>query len=230
MIDFKQDNRIIAVKEIVDLVAADQPISVIPRLIDTFNHVMQCKRRNGENLNSFALRFRGLATEHLMRAGTSNSEQIVEVLAISLLNNANLNQAKLQLIAMAQQSISNNEENRLMITNEQKNEIREHLEETVKNLQETSIKNNDNKTMLKIKLSTLQKNTKDNAIRIRNIYVNLLEQQKRIRKNENQNEIAVTAPRSILKLDDAVTVLRSMLQTIHAVSYTHLTLPTTSRV
>ena len=81
------------------------------------------KRRNGENLNSFALRFRGLAAEHLMRAGTSNSEQIGEVLAISLLNNANisesnLNQAKLQLIAMAQQNISNDEDIRMMITND----------------------------------------------------------------------------------------------------------------
>ena len=44
MIDFKQDNQIIAVKEIVDIVAVEQSISVITRLIDIFNHVMQCER------------------------------------------------------------------------------------------------------------------------------------------------------------------------------------------
>ena len=80
-----------------------------------------------------------------MRADTSNSKQIEEVLAFFLLNNANLsesnfNQAKLQLIAMKQQNISNNEETTMMITNEQTNKIREYLEETIKKLQETSTK------------------------------------------------------------------------------------------
>ena len=107
LINYKQPNQVLAVKEIVDLIAVDPPIAVVTRLIDSFNKVTACKKRKGEDLTSFASRFRGLAAEHLMHAGATSSSQIGEVLSITLLNNAALSEgtltnAKLQLIALAE--------------------------------------------------------------------------------------------------------------------------------
>ena len=49
-IDYKQSDSIKAVKQIFDLINIDPPITVITRLIDTFNAVINCKR--GENEKS----------------------------------------------------------------------------------------------------------------------------------------------------------------------------------
>ena len=106
-IDYKQEDQVKAVQEIVELVPQDLPIAFVTRLIDSFNKVTSCKRKGNEDLNRFVSRFRGLAAEHLMRAGSSNHSQIGKVLAIALLNIASLSEAsltnaKLGLIGMAE--------------------------------------------------------------------------------------------------------------------------------
>ena len=106
LIDYKQENQVKAVKEIVDLVATDPPISIVTRLIDSFNKVTGCRKKKGDDLSTFVSRFHGLAAEHLMNAGSKDSSQVGEVLAITLLNNAalsngTLTNTKFQLIALA---------------------------------------------------------------------------------------------------------------------------------
>lgn len=105
-IDYKQTNQVAAVQQIVDLIAVDPPIVVVSRLIESFNRVSNCRRRKGESLSSFVSRFSGLASEHLMHADTSPNSKIGEVLAITLITNANLGEtthqsAKIQLINAA---------------------------------------------------------------------------------------------------------------------------------
>ena len=89
-----------------DLIATDPPIVVVSRLIESFNRVSNCRRKKGETLTSYTSRFSGLASEHLMHADTSPNSKIGEVLAITLLTNANLGEtthqsAKIQLINAA---------------------------------------------------------------------------------------------------------------------------------
>ena len=108
LIDYKQDDQIAAVREIIELIAVDSPIAVVSRLISSFHRVTDFCRRRNEDLRSFVSRFRGLAADHLMHGALSSSSQVGEVLAITLLNNANLSEetltsAKLQLIALAKE-------------------------------------------------------------------------------------------------------------------------------
>ena len=107
LINYKQEDQVAAVKQIVELIAVDPPIAVVSRLISSFNAVTNCRRQRNEDLGTFVSRFRGLAADHLMHGGLSSSSQVGEVLAITLLNNANLSEetltsAKLQLISLAQ--------------------------------------------------------------------------------------------------------------------------------
>lgn len=93
-----------------ELIAEDPPITMVSRLISSFNKVSSCRCKKNEELPAFVGRFRGLAAEHLMHANPSSSSQVGEVLAITLLNNANLEKAtltnaKLQLIALDEQRI-----------------------------------------------------------------------------------------------------------------------------
>lgn len=104
-INFKQEDQIKAVRDIVERIAADPPIAMVSRLITSFNMVSSCRRNKNEELSVSVSRFHGLAAEHLMH--TNATSQISEVLAITLLNNANLEEgtltnAKLQLIALAE--------------------------------------------------------------------------------------------------------------------------------
>ena len=112
-IDYRQENQIKGVQDIVHLVAVDPPIAIVTRLISAFNKVTSCVRRNNEHLNRFVDRFRGVASEHLMHAGASSSSQIGEVLAITMLNNAKLEEgtltnAKMQLIGLAESRLVKN--------------------------------------------------------------------------------------------------------------------------
>ncbi len=80
---------------------------VVTRLIYSFNRVSSCTRRPSESLSSFVTRFTGLASEHITQAGSSPKSKVGEVLAITMLNNANLwdttlSSAKIQLINAAQ--------------------------------------------------------------------------------------------------------------------------------
>ena len=107
-LDYMQmDDSVQAALSIVKLVAVDPPISMVTRLISSYQRVTSCRQDWSEKLSSFVLWFRGLAAKHLLHANTSSSSQIGEVLAITLLNNANLEDgtltnAKLQLIAHAE--------------------------------------------------------------------------------------------------------------------------------
>ncbi len=89
-VDYKQDDQVAALQQIVDLITVDPPIAVITRLIESFNRVSNCRRRKNESLSSFVSRFSGLASDHLIHAGTSPNSKVGEVLAIALLGNANL--------------------------------------------------------------------------------------------------------------------------------------------
>ena len=109
-INFKQDDQFKAVVETVDLIADEQPISIVTRRITSFNKVISCKRRKNEELQSFVSRFQGLAADHLRLAGTSSTSQMGEVFAITLLNNtelsdSGLSNAKLELVNMAKSRI-----------------------------------------------------------------------------------------------------------------------------
>ena len=106
-IDYRQEDQVQGVKEIVNLIAVDPPIAIVTRLISSFNKVTSCVRRNNEYLNIFVDRFRGVASQDLMHAGASTSSRIGEVLAITMLNNAKLEEgtltnAKMQLVALAE--------------------------------------------------------------------------------------------------------------------------------
>ena len=78
-----------------DTVAVDSPITMVTRLISSFQKVTTCRRSKNENLKVFVSRFRGLAETHLLHATASPSSQIGEVLAVTLLNNANLDEGTL---------------------------------------------------------------------------------------------------------------------------------------
>lgn len=123
-IDYKQDDPIQAVKDIVDLVASDPPIAVVSRLICSFNRVTECTRDigRGESLSSFVSRFHGLASEHLMISNATASSQVGEVLAITLLNNARLpdstlTNAKLELISRGEVRARSEAENATKLAN-----------------------------------------------------------------------------------------------------------------
>ena len=105
--DYKQDDQIKGVQQIVDLISNHPPIAVVKRLVDSFNKVINCRRKHSEDLNHFLSRYRVLAAEHLLRVGATSYLQVEEFLAITLLNNAcipetTLTTAKLQLIRLAE--------------------------------------------------------------------------------------------------------------------------------
>ncbi len=79
---------------------------VVTVLIDSFNRLPSCTRRPSQSLSSLVTRSTGLASEHLIQAGSSPTSTVGEVLAITMLNNANLgdttlSSAKIQLINAA---------------------------------------------------------------------------------------------------------------------------------
>lgn len=95
LIDISSKNEPIkTVLAIVNLVAVDPPTAHVTRLLSSFNAVMNC-RRGDESLSKFVSRFRALAAKHLMHARASPFSQTGQVLAITLLSNANLDDATL---------------------------------------------------------------------------------------------------------------------------------------
>ena len=104
---FTNEDPVKTVLAIVNLVAVDAPIAQVTRLINTYQAVVSCTRKKDERLSLFASRFRGLAGKHLRYCGVSPYSQTGQVLAITLLNNARLDDvvltnAKMQLISLAQ--------------------------------------------------------------------------------------------------------------------------------
>ena len=216
-IDYKQEDQVKGVEQIVNLIAVDPPISVVTRLIDSFNKVTSCRRRQSENLNHFVSRFRGLAAEHLMRAGTTQSSQIGEVLAITLLNNADLPEgtltnSKLQLISLARSHCRGKDQPVVLPSQDADTLIQ--TGKRVKNLLEdakiyrsysrsrvietfaklrSGIRKAQEESEAALKRLDLQNNNKDN---------------RSITKG-----ITMSGPRCILRLDDAVSVVQSLAQT-----------------
>lgn len=95
-----------AVQQIVDKIAKDPPTTVVTRLMNSFVKVQNCKRNKDMSFNSFVSKFMALASEHLIHSGGTSTSQVGEVLAFTLLNNANLEKAthqtaKMQLIQTA---------------------------------------------------------------------------------------------------------------------------------
>ena len=93
--------------EIFELLTVNTPIAVVTRLISSSDEVMSCKSEKSEELGFFVQPFQGLAADHLIHAVPGNSSQIGKVLAITLLNNANLAEqtlanGKLQLVSHAE--------------------------------------------------------------------------------------------------------------------------------
>ena len=88
-------NPIKVVLSIVNLVAIDPPTARVTRLFSSYQDVMNCGIRRDENLSNFVSHFRGLADKQLMHAHASPSSQTGQVLAITLLNNVNLDEGTL---------------------------------------------------------------------------------------------------------------------------------------
>ena len=112
---YNDDDPVQTVLKIVNIVAIDAPIAQITRLINTYQSVISCTRKKDERLSIFASRFRGLASKHLRYCGASTSSQTGQILAITLLNNARLDDivltnAKMQLIVLAQDRAKNAED------------------------------------------------------------------------------------------------------------------------
>lgn len=107
-IDYKQEDQVQAVREIVDLIAVDPQISGVSRLISSFNICKWCERKNNGDLTMFILRLGVIAADQLVQVIASSSSQIGEVLAITLLDNAKLiggtiTNAKISLISRAEE-------------------------------------------------------------------------------------------------------------------------------
>lgn len=107
LIDRKQDEKVKAVVDIADILAVHPSIAVVSRLISSFNKVSTDRCDKHEYLQTFALRLESVAAEHMRHAGVDKSAHTGEVLAIHLLNKANLNDstltnAKLYLFKLAE--------------------------------------------------------------------------------------------------------------------------------
>jgi len=81
-------------------------MTIVTRLMNSFQNVANCRRTRNESLEAYVIRFSGLASEHLMLAGASSSSKVGEVLAITMVNNANLGEttntaAQMQLLHLA---------------------------------------------------------------------------------------------------------------------------------
>ncbi len=84
--DCWQNNQVNAVTQIVEFVAVEPLIVVVTRLINSLDCVSTCARKSDETLSNFVFR---LTSEHIMWALLSPNSKVVEVLAITVLKNAN---------------------------------------------------------------------------------------------------------------------------------------------
>ena len=76
IIEYKQEDQIAAVADIVELIAGDPPSAVVTRLINSYNRVTTCRRKKNEDLSIFVSRFCGLAAEHLMHSNVTSGSKI----------------------------------------------------------------------------------------------------------------------------------------------------------
>jgi hypothetical protein len=94
-VDYKQDDQVAAVEQIICLLGNEPPMSLVSRLIKTLNDAIECKRGTTERLSTFVFPFWGLASTYLMHAQASQDSQLGEMLAIMLFNNSTLDASTL---------------------------------------------------------------------------------------------------------------------------------------
>ena len=82
--------QLLAVQQIVSLIALDTPVEVIGRISHASREVSRCVRNRNESLKKFAVRFQGLAQVNLRISGASQTDPAGMVLALTFLENANL--------------------------------------------------------------------------------------------------------------------------------------------
>lgn len=58
-------------QQIVDLVAADSPLTEVTRQVSTFHEVINCRRAGNERILSYVTRFHGKASFHLVASDIS---------------------------------------------------------------------------------------------------------------------------------------------------------------
>ena len=219
IIDYKQDNQIAAVRDIIELVAVDSPIANVSRLITSFHRVTNCRRHRNKDLRAFVSRFRGLAADHLMHGGLSSSSQVGEVLAITLLNNANLSEetltnTKLQLFALAKERDDNDNKNKeefISIPKTVEKDISTLLEKVDEFKESILLKTfkTDSIRDVKARIHTLKHGFTTISSTLSTILTSLE------KLNDDQDEKSDTKlirspPRCRLNLDDAVSVLRNL--------------------
>jgi hypothetical protein len=97
-------------QEIVRLIGYETPIEATSRLLAAYKAVHACIRYPNETLDKFTVRYRGVASNYMDLANVSCSSQDSQLLAMVLLENAQLTPdtlqgAKLQLVQQAQQRV-----------------------------------------------------------------------------------------------------------------------------
>jgi hypothetical protein len=105
------EKQIGVVQEIVRLIGYETAIEAISRLLKAYKAVHACIRYPNEPLDKFAVRYRGVASNYTDLANVSCNSQDSQLLAMVLLENAQLipdtlQRAKLQLVQQAQQRVS----------------------------------------------------------------------------------------------------------------------------
>lgn len=80
---------------IVQLLAIDPLTANVTQMLNSFQDVITCCRGSNETLLQFAICFNARASKHLLRAHTSPSSQVGKLFAITLLNNAQLDESTL---------------------------------------------------------------------------------------------------------------------------------------
>lgn len=198
-----------------ELVAVDPLIAVVSSLIASYKKVTDFRRRGSESLSSFVSRFRGLTADHRLHVRLSVSSQVSKILAIKLLNNANLSDetltnAKLQLIALAQ---SREEETPRSATTINEETLKK-LEDVRSKLQQFPLEpplrllRSDNSKVLKLKILASPRKVErfSDALDkvIEEVYTAPTE-------SSSVGELLIgTTPRCRLNLYDAVTVIRNL--------------------
>jgi hypothetical protein len=99
------------VQEIVRLIGFETPIEATSRLLAAYKAVHACIRYSNETLDKFTVRYRGVASNYMDLANVSCNSQDSQLLALVLLENAQLTPdtlqgAKLQLVHQAQQRVA----------------------------------------------------------------------------------------------------------------------------
>jgi hypothetical protein len=210
LVNYRQENQLRAVDELVELIATDPPMAVVSRLINTFNKVVGCKRKPKEAINTFVSRFWGLAADHLMHAGTSSSSQTAEMLAIILLNNASLQDetltaAKLELIRLAESREPKVDKNGPVVRADIK-VLKDHIINADKQI--VSVHNNAIKSLGSSTTTQNLRQVHDCLTKVQSSLSNLSSRIPPDQPNSSQ----IAGRRLHFRLDDAIQVLRSLEQ------------------